>query len=130
MPRRKVATDKPPVERDEKGRVKKGKGASQLAKRRTPEPPQSFTEFQRGLVFDQEAFREVWNLLIDRIKKYPEEPAYMKMYLDRVLKSAKDNEITVNIKPLVMQMPDGFTDDDIYAEAPRKHVKNEADKRP
>lgn len=130
MPRRKVAT-RDPVERDEKGRITKGKeSASKLRKRKLPDPPLSFTEFQRGLVFDQPTFERLWKKLVERAEKMADEPAYMKMYLERVLPSAKDNAVTVTIKPLVMQMPDGFTDDDIYAETPRKHVKNEADKRP
>lgn len=130
MPRRKDAADKPKAERDEKGRIKKGSGSA-LAKRRAPEPPLSYTEYQRRKVFNEKDFDEFWELLKERIRKYPEEPAYMKMWLDRVIKPAKDNEINVTIKPLVMVMPDGFTEADVYKDAPtRKHVVNEAANRP
>jgi len=128
VPRRKDAADKPKAERDEKGRIKKGSGSA-LAKRRSPEPPLSFTEFQRRIMFNEPDFEELWGLLKDRIRKYPNEPAYMKMWLDRVAKTAKDNEITLNVQPLKVVMPDGFTDEDVYIEAPRKRVVNEAESR-
>lgn len=124
---RKVAKDKQTAERDDKGKIKKGSGSA-LARRRKPEAPLSFNEFQRRILYNEKDFEAIWKRVVANAKVC-DEPDWAKLYLAKVLPDAKDrDEIKITIKPIIMQMPDGFTDDDIYAEMPRKHVANEADK--